>query len=249
MAHPRFYRTTAVGRPYGRADFDTPSQRNRPNMRRRRRRTMLPPRHVAEGGEPCLTAGERSVTRGWRNRSINRPQRGRTAPTRHYISYILSAIRGLCMAGCPRVTHGRLSAATRCRRTVLGGLLAATRYRMAHVRPLRGRVVEGLGYPRVTLADARSPAVKHGSPPSATHVGAVSLTLGLCMAGCWRRHAHVWNTSDRGASDDCRMRSCSHPSATHVGAVLHEGVSNLAHPRFVVNVGATRPRSSAFQLM
>ena len=45
-------------------------------MRRRRQSAEQP--CVAEGGEPCLTAGERSVTRGWRNLSINRPQRGRT---------------------------------------------------------------------------------------------------------------------------------------------------------------------------
>ena len=41
------------------------------------------------------------------------------------------------------------------------------------VRRLRRRMLEGFRHPRVTL---RSPAVKHGSPPSATHVGAVSFT-------------------------------------------------------------------------
>ena len=36
---------------------------------------------VPEGGEPCLTAGERSVTRGYAER-INRPRRGRTRAAR-----------------------------------------------------------------------------------------------------------------------------------------------------------------------
>ena len=135
------------------------ARRNCSNMRRRRRPAMSLPR-VAEGGEPCLTAGERSVTRGLCAAPSNRRRRRRTAPTRHYISCILSAIRGLCMAGCRRVTHG--------------GLLAATRYRTALVRPRWGRLIERLRHPRVTLADTRSPAVKHSSPPSATHAGGVS---------------------------------------------------------------------------
>ena len=112
----------------------------------RRRPAMLPPRVsdtpptcVAEGGEPCLTAGERasaSVTRGQCASPSNRPQRGRTAPTRHHIMYTVSY---------PRTVHGRLSAAMR---TAWPGL--------ALVRPRWGRLIERLHHPRVTL---RSPAV------------------------------------------------------------------------------------------
>ena len=167
-----------------RADFELRRAASRSALCSRRRRTVrrqcvaegqsamhsprvseTAPTCVAEGGELCLTAGERtsvSVTRGLCATPCNRRRRRRTAPTRHYISRILSTVRGLCMADClwRRVHVWNTS-----------NRAASEDCRIALVRPLRGRLIERLRHPRVTL---RSPAVKHSSPPSATVAGAVS---------------------------------------------------------------------------
>ena len=63
------------------------------------------------------------------------------------------------------------------RRTVRG--LRFAHPRLSIVRRLRRRMLEQARCPRVTL---RSPAVKHSSPPSATHVGAVFAVRGLRFA-------------------------------------------------------------------
>ena len=86
-----------------------------------------------------------------------------------------SALHIMYTVGCLRAVGGdapieRFRSPADCAWWAVGGeahCLAG----LTHVRPRWGRLIEWLRHPRVTL---RSPAVKHGSPPSATHAGAIS---------------------------------------------------------------------------
>ena len=180
--------------------------------------------HVAEGGEPCLTAGERSVTRGWRNPSINRPRRGRTRvsvasrvsaspPTaRHAQS---TGERNRSIGAPPPTARRQPTVYVICSaewvlfapvgddwmvRLIIRGSRSLTlaHPRLSMVRRLRRRMPERL---RSSAAEAwqaafgdacRSgyahPRRKHGRPPSATHVGAVTLTRGHAQSADSRQY-------------------------------------------------------------